>query len=185
MTLSAWMDVFTVILAFLSFVVASLTFCYLLKFRSELALPEQIANIPEFLRKEYLERRFPPRVTKKFEWLHTLKDARLRAENELKPRDNEKKEDTRKRFRDSTLEEGGWQIDFAYELSLALEQVGVMVLAGAIPLGIVLAMNAPQIIEDWGYCSKFVEKKIRDKSLKPKKLMILPFIWTNIGWMDM
>ena len=34
---------------------------------------------------------------------------------------------------------------------------------------IVLAMNAPQIIEDWGYCSKFVDEKIRaERPLKPK-----------------
>jgi hypothetical protein len=170
MTPSDWMNAITAIIAFFSFMVASLTLCYLLKFRSELALPEQIANIPDFLSKEYLERRFPPRVTKQFEWLHTLKDARFAASKRLQQEENYK--DAINRFQALTLNLNGnfWENNFAYELSLALDQVGVMVLAGAIPLNIVLAMNAPQIVEDWGYCSKLVKDEIRDKRpLKPKE----------------
>ncbi|MBN1763501.1 MAG: hypothetical protein JW878_10595 [Methanomicrobia archaeon] len=171
MTLNG-VDVLSLGLALVGTVVAVVAICLTLKFRSELALPEQIANIPDFLSKEYLERRFPTRVTQEFEWLHTLKDARFATEKKyelLQQEENYK--DAISRFQAVTLNLNAdfWERDFAYELSLALEQVGVMVLAGAIPLNIVLAMIAPQIIEDWGYCSKFVEKIRAKRPLKPKE----------------
>lgn len=153
-------------IALLMFIIAYITLLATIKFRSELSFPEQISNIPDILNEEYLKRQFSPPAKTNERELYNLKDARLLIQDELKLKGDETLEQARDRFLTSTLQDFRdhdyyWQNKFAYEVSLGLEQVGIMILTGAIPLNLVLVLCAYQIIEDWGYCSILVKEKIR------------------------
>lgn len=121
------------------------------KAHEETLLAEKIANIPEFLVKEYWDRTLPPNRGN----YKTLRDGRHAVEHRFTRKEH--KQDYLK----SVLEEGSCDNIIVYEISLALERVGMMVFIGAIPMDIVLASNAPLIVQDWSYCSELV-KKIRE-----------------------
>ncbi len=169
MTVTEWATVAPMVsslAALATVIVTCLALRATIKFRSELSLSEQIGNIPDLYVKEYLDRRFSVPLRVGTQELHTLKEARALAKEEIKPRDNETPGQARERFLNATLG-SCWENKFAYELSLALERVGAMVLAGAIPLELVLAINGDQVIDDWMYCSRFIEKRLRDPQVAP------------------
>ena len=152
----------TAIGALVSATIAAIAIWHAKRARSEVSWPDQIANLPDFFRNEYTERAFvPPVEVSSTHKLHTLKDARLLLHQGLLSQETNRIDQVLGEFHRNTLEIGTWQNRFAYELSLGLQSVGAMVLAGAIPLGWVLAVNGTQIIEDWIYCSRLVQERIR------------------------
>ena len=143
-----------------------------LRFRHQLSFSEQIANIPNFLNKRYLDREI--KGTKEDE-PKTLKEARdhLRKEDEgveafkiIQEKIGEKEEKRRT-----------WHNKYAYEASLALQNIGLMLIVGAIPIKLVLSEFACIIIEDWRFCQRFIEEDLRSetplkwKSSKTHKLI--------------
>lgn len=169
MTAAEWATIAPVVASLAALATVAVTYLALraaIRFRSELSLSEQISNVPDLYVKEYLDRQFSTPLFVDTQELHTLKEARALAKEEIKPRDNETPEQARERFLNATLG-SGWENKFAYELSLALERVGAMVLAGAIPLELVLAINGDQIVDDWMYCSRFIEKRLRNPQVAP------------------
>lgn len=169
MTATEWATIAPVVsslAALATVIVAYLALRATIRFRSELSLSEQIGNVPDLYVKEYLYRQFSTPLRVGTQELHTLKDARALAKEEITPRDNETPEQAKERFLNATLD-SNWENKFVYELSLALEQVGAMILVGAIPLELVLAINGDQIVDDWMYCSRFIEKRLRNPQVAP------------------
>ena len=144
------------------------------RFRRELSVSEQIANVPEWLRNQYWERKIEPPIDYKDEdktrhELRTLRDVRRVLSSELSAASDEAAAKLLEQFLSSTRDKNDWQNRVAWELSNALEDVGVMVLAGAIPLRLVLAADGPQILRDWGYCRVLVEEKLwKEAPIEPK-----------------
>ena len=148
-----------------------------LRFRSESSVPEKIANLPEYLSKQYVDRVFEIRHKNGRRRTITLRDARLLAKRDISPRRGESIAAARHRFVAATLEVGSWQNRFAYEVSIGLEWVGAMVLSGAIPLVLVLSLDSLLIIEDWVYCKQLVANVIRGQQPPlPKDRGYRPFV---------
>lgn len=134
-----------------SAIVAVLLLYYTLRFRRELDRPQQVSNIPNFLAVEYSRRSFDPPLQAEDRTISDVKEARVQAE--------EAKEDGT--FFEESLGLGTWQNRYAYEISLGLQQVGLMVLSGALPARIVLADIADTAVRDWMDCRPLVEDRIR------------------------
>lgn len=99
-----------------------------------------LAGVPELLHRAYLNREFVHDGT-----ILTFQTAR----ETFGVRDAA--------FRDASLLRGTVENRLAYEMTVAIERVGIMVLAGAIPLMLVLAQCAGKIIEDWATCVVLIE----------------------------
>lgn len=138
----------------------------LYKFRQRFSLPEQIANVPDFLYKEYKNSKFTSVIPGEAgEDMVSLRKAR----NILR---NVKKDNLKDRTYKSKFEQ--LKYNFSYEVSLALQNIGLLVLFGALPVELVLPDIAGVIIEDWNQCSESVDKEFRKevmilKSTKKKK----------------
>ncbi|MCK4953257.1 hypothetical protein KAS14_05695 [Candidatus Bathyarchaeota archaeon] len=128
------------------------------RFRQELSFPEQIANIPEFLRREYAYRKFDENKFK------TLEQAR----NEIRNITKIKRMNVKEIQKEILENEDSWYNKFAYQASIGLQHIGLMILVGAIPIKLVLPDIGKLIIEDWSYCSELIEKKLREDVLTLK-----------------
>lgn len=145
------------------------TFCTAFLFRRELGLAEKTRNLPDFLGRDYLDRPLSSPLKIGDEEVSNLKDARVFVREELRRKEGETDEAARERFLNSTSAKGSWHNQYAHELSLELQRLGAMVLAGAIPVNLVLAFHGYSIIEDWGYCSKLVKDHIQRTTKSPTR----------------
>lgn len=111
--------------------------------RRNVAFSDQLAGVPELLHRTYLNREFSHDGS-----ALTFQEAReiVRMGDPA--------------YHETVLVFGTLENRLAYEMSVAIERVGIMVLAGAIPLPLVLALCAGKIVEDWASCEPLV-KKIR------------------------
>ncbi|MGD0978422.1 MAG: hypothetical protein ABR962_04700 [Candidatus Bathyarchaeia archaeon] len=100
-------------------------------------MPEQIANAPDFLYKEYVDRELGRPIKIDGEEYKTLRDARNAIRNRIR----------REKETFPPIEEEAWN-EFTYQLSIALQRVGMLVLAGAIPIKLVLPFVSDLILED-------------------------------------
>lgn len=121
----------------------------ILKHRRELSFSEHIANAPEFLYKEYINRELAKPITIDGQEYNTLREAR----NAITKRIGKKE-----RQGLTSIKDEAWN-EFTYQLSIALQNVGLMILAGAVPIKLVLPNVAGLIVEDWNLCSKIVEAR--------------------------
>jgi hypothetical protein len=135
--------------------------------RRELSLAEQIGNIHSMFVEAYLERRFRQPIRFGDIEVLTLKEARNILPHKIRPPNDQTFKEAREGFLTRTLDPSSWENKFAYEVSLGLQQVGIAVLSGAIPLSFVLASNADQIVEDWLYCYRLVKEVIRGRPGAP------------------
>jgi hypothetical protein len=148
--LSNWLDIAVLVVT----VFVGIILAY--HFRKELSFPEQVANVPELLNREYVYREI--RIDDKN---FSLEDIRRRMRT--KPAEAIEKEilDT------ESLPESN---RFAYEASVGLQRIGIMILLGAIPIKLVVPTIGKLIVEDWRYCSKLIEKLRQDDlTLKANK----------------
>ena len=53
---------------------------------------------------------------------------------------------------------GTWQNRLAFEVSIALERLGVAAFSGSLSLRLLLPLAADQILEDWTYCAPWVAR---------------------------
>lgn len=116
MTASEWASIATIVsagIALAALIVSYLLFRASIRFRSDLSLPEQIGNVPDFYGKEYLDRKFGTMIKVGNSELYTLKDARELAKREIRPREGETDEQARERFFQATLQQGSWENKFA------------------------------------------------------------------------
>jgi hypothetical protein len=153
-----------------------------------LGLAEKTRSLPAFLGRDYLDRSLSSPLHIPYGDAYNLKDVRVFVRTELETRGNESREKLRKRFINSTLEKGSWQNRYTHELSLELQRLGAMVLAGAIPVNLVLAFHGYSIIEDWGYCSPLLECKIRGTKTPMREIdidqkMEIPFHRRHAEWL--
>lgn len=160
-------ELVSAVIAFGSLIVAYLILRSAIRLRSDSAMPTQLSAIPDFIASQYLDRRLPAPLKLGNTNLETLREAREHARRHVSPKPGKASNAARDKFLLATLSDEAWQNDFAYELSLGLEQVGAWIMAGAIPLRVVLALHSSQILEDWGYCSRLVNQRIRQDGLSP------------------
>lgn len=162
-------EIVVVVAAFFTAVTAGATVRLAFRALSEVSLPDQLANIPEFFRSEYTDRKLVKILKVNDVEIDTLRNVRHIVHGEIMLLEPVKLQDYLDDFAERTLNPNVWLSKFAYEVSLALQSVGAMVLAGAIPLTWVMEMNGVQFIEDWGYCQRLVREKVRsDNQLHPK-----------------
>ena len=154
-------DLLGSIISLLSVIIAFYSIILAFRFRSELGFSEQISNLPNFIGKNYWNREIVPPIMVKDVELQNLKDARALVAKEIKSTENGYAEDALNSFLAATVQLGTWQNKVAYQISLGLEQVGLNVLSGAIPMNIVFSVSGYQIVEDWLYCSRLVTDVIR------------------------
>lgn len=124
-------------------------------YRQRLSLREQIANVPEFIFKEYKNRELPSPLKANGKEFKTLFDVRDILRGTLKVNSN------------SDLAE--YKKIIYNEISRALQNIGLVTLVGAIPIRLVLPDIAAVIAEDWNYCRDFVEKELREDKIILKK----------------
>jgi hypothetical protein len=154
----AWLRWIPVIAGFASSVAGSAALYLAFRFHAERTLAEQIRTVPVGLIEEYLDRELPPGIRgSNGQVLRTLKQARELA----RPALNDGPE--RRAFLERSVEEGTWENAVAHEVSVALNRVGILVLAGGLPPRVVLALNGRQFVEDWDLCSKLVKELIREQ----------------------
>lgn len=156
--LSRLLEINNLIIAVASLVLSVYATSLVLRFRHELSLSEQVANVPEFLNKRYSDRKFqvPKNARACARGLLILKDAR----KYIKDLEKEKK-----LVEADWLKEGTVENAFAYQVSLALQNVGIMILSGALPIKIVLPSVAAIVVEDWNRCYKLVNEELRSPEL--------------------
>jgi hypothetical protein len=123
----------------------------IIKHRHELSLSEQISNAPDFLYKEYINRELAKPIVIEGKEFRTLREARNAITKRI-----EGNKDLGERF--LTKDEEVWK-EFTYQVSIALQNVGMLILAGAIPINLVLPNVAGLIAEDWTCCSGIVEER--------------------------
>ena len=147
------------------------------RIKKELSFPEKIANIPEFLTKEYINLEFRNPSKEKDENLKSLKDVRNHIKNLQKQK---------KFVKNNLLNEGTIENAFAYQVSTALERVGVMILSGAIPINIVMVIFGADIVYDWCLCSELINKKMRATQFElttPKNNTNIKFMRRHAEWL--
>ena len=136
------------ITSLITVIVSLYTLSTAFRFRSELALSEQITNVPLLLSQDYVDRKFIPPIYTDDKEINSIRDARLLAQKAIRPSDSKTEKDARLQFLENTMEDGTWENKFAYEVSLGLERVGLMVLSGGLPANYVFEDAALVIIED-------------------------------------
>lgn len=153
------LDILTAVSPIASAFVAAVAVMLTWRINSAMRRQEQVNNIPRLFLEEYVDAKIarPIQVpdTDGGTTLTTLQEARECVR--CLARDRGAWEGFLERSRD----ERKWENRIAYEISLAIQKVGASVFVGAIPLDFVLATGATQIVSDWGYCHRLVQR-IRD-----------------------
>ena len=158
----------SLIVTIISLTVSIFAVVLVIRFRRELSLSEQVANVPELLYREYIYRKLPSPIIIDGKELSTLKEARNAVRQQIK--------------RGKTPEEifygknSGLQNEFSYQVSVGLQHIGLLILMGAIPIKLVLLDIGLLIVEDWKYCSKLVKEELRENAprLKTNKKLSEP-----------
>jgi hypothetical protein len=101
--------------------------------------------------REYLDREFtsttPPIIDG--EEIRRTRPLKSKARDELAASSDA--------WSEAVLKHGTWENKLAFEVSIALERVGVAAFSGALPLRFLLPLAADQILEDWTYCAAWVD----------------------------
>jgi len=135
-----------------------------MKHRRELSLSEQISNAPDFIYKEYINRDLERPITIDGRKCTTLREARNAFTDRLKNSGQ----------KEQLADNDAWK-DFAYQLSIALENLGLLVLAGAVPIKLVFPNVAGLIVEDWNRCHEVVgTRRTKPITLKTSKQLTEP-----------
>ncbi len=153
-------DLSSIILGIASFALSIYATALVFRYRREFSLPEQVSNVPELLNREYGYREFTESIEFKGPMPKTMMDARKIIR---------RKEEANSIEQTSFCKEGTLENEFAYQISIALQNVGMMVLSGAIPIKLVLPNIGKMIVEDWIRCYQLVER-IRKKEIEMKNI---------------
>ena len=123
------------------------------------------AGIFQIVSSEYLDRQFtstePPDVDGK----------RVERMRDLKGRGQRLRRSNNDAWTEASTngEKRGWENRLAYELSIALERIGIAVFTGVVPARFFLALAADQVIDDWMLCQNWITKYRESESVKDPK----------------
>lgn len=150
-------DILELLLTGFALIVSVGAFVYAYKTDKEFSNKEAIQNINELFLDRY-SRRF---LTSEYKYsdndYKTLRELRTLIQSMYGISDAS----ALNHYYEQSLIIGTVENKFAYEASLALQEIGLMVLTGAIPLEIAISSNGHQFMEDWLYCYKLVYDRIR------------------------
>lgn len=152
-------------------IISLVVLCFAVTLRDRLSLGEQIANIPELLNDLYIFGKIPPPhfevESKKYVKIKKLKyfrDARNIINSKIKD-----EELSLECFYENTLKIGKtWENNYTYHVSISLNQLGLMILSGAVPINLALSNISDIILLDWMYCKKLIKKIRLDDPIKCK-----------------
>ncbi len=154
--------IITLIISIFSLVFSIYATYLVLRFRKELSFSEQIANIPAFLREQYVDRKIDS--TPDGKKIKNLQDARNELSDEVA--NGETLQGIESKILDDKKRD--WYNIYAYQASIGLQNIGLMILVGAIPLKLVLPEFSYIIVKDWYFCNKLVDKLRGEKPLTMK-----------------
>jgi len=155
-------DLMAIIISVLSFALAIFSLFIAARYRKELDYSQQIGNYSNIFRENFSDRKFSSPTNVYRRSCTTLREAMAEVEQCIEDTAKGKANESEaiKKFQEASLDKINWQNSFAYELSLALDCIGIMVLAGALPLKLILSDAAKNIIKSWCYSSKLIMDKI-------------------------
>jgi hypothetical protein len=107
-----------------------------------------LSGITRFIAEEYESRRFDSIPIPGLEGPSSLKEVRLLALRQY--------EEDAERWDVESQVGNTWQNEVAYEIALMLEQIGVAVFTGLVPLRMVLALYGARFVKDWLLCRSWV-----------------------------
>lgn len=175
---------FTTTIATIGMLVAAvLQLLAIYNFRQELAYSEQVNHIRDLYIGEYIDRRFLNPVVIEGETYATLKEVRRIVQKRLDGKSLDEQRRILNEFREATLRQNTWENAFAYQLTLAQERVGELVLSGVLPLETILSMNGYQILEDWAYSSRLIEAEIQKPEDPVSVRGSVPFKRRHAEWL--
>lgn len=136
--------------------------------RREFGRNETIQNIQPILIGRYSERKLTLAFSDRNQEFNTLRELRtmitgiydLNGNTPLK---------ILEQFHEKSIKMGTIENRFAYEASGAVQEIGLMLLTGSIPIEVVVSSNGYQFIADWLYGCSLVENIIREKSTLKKR----------------
>lgn len=128
----------------------------------------------EIVVQQYLDRPFSATRAPEHVQFANLRDAKRRALGELNS-------DPLSWAQDIT-DESGWRNKVAFELSVALERLGVAVATGVVPLRFLLPLAAGQILDDWRICKPWVDFHRQNEPLFESQTAI-PFQRRHAEWL--
>lgn len=169
-------DVLLMVISLLSITIAIISLVIAKKSYNLRDISFRIHSIFSVLSQEYLDRKFkstdPPIIDKKeFNNVRLLKKKALAEINT----------DINK-WQKEVLKDNSWQNKISYEIGISLERVGIATFSGAIPLSIVFALLADQIIDDWIICHTWVANhRQKEMSLTPTNI---PFHRRHAEWLS-
>jgi hypothetical protein len=123
---------------------------------------------------EYLDRQFSATRAPADLDFANLREAKRMALKEL--------EDDPLSWSQDVQNEGGWRNRVAFELSVALERLGVAVATGVVPLRFLLPLAAGQILDDWRICKPWVDFH-RDNEPVFESRTAIPFQRRHAEWL--
>lgn len=115
---------------------------------------------------QYLDRHFtsaePPEVD----------GRRVERIRELKSRAQKQRQTDKEAWAKASIDSQarGWENRLAYELSIAMERVGIAVFTGVVPAGFFLALAADQVLDDWMLCEDWVTNYRKSESARDPKV---------------
>ncbi len=157
-----------VVVALLSLAITAFLAWYTIVSRRRFGRKETIQNIQEMLIGRYSERRLTSSFKDDEREYSTFREIRATI-NEKYDLCSEKPLELLMRFHKESVQKGTIENKFAYEASLAIQEIGIMLLSGYIPIEVIVSSNGYQFIEDWLYSYQLIEELIRNKYTLSKK----------------
>jgi hypothetical protein len=150
--LTAALVVITAVYAFLTYLIARANRKAVAAMRDQIALSRAslaATALEQLVIRQYLDRTFSatdaPEILGRR--VATVREAKLKARQHLRNEDWEERSQS----------EDTPQNKIAFELSIALERVGVAVFTGIVPVRFLLSLAADQVVDDWFLCRAWIE----------------------------
>jgi hypothetical protein len=151
------------LVALASMCVAALSLYLTISLRNQLAFPQQMSMVPRVLIDGYLNK---PVVFRGNE--RPLRELRALAHHATRSKGCADYQAKIQAFQTASLEFDPADLSnqpaenaTAYQVSLILEEIGLLSFTGGLPIRYVLVVDAYSIVEDWILCSQLVETKLR------------------------
>jgi hypothetical protein len=194
---SAWAQL-SIIAAVLSCIAAFITFRFrarqirVAEGHSRMAAGSQVATPFAAITQEYLDRRFrtaePPEIDR--QTIYELRVAKAKAVKKYRQGDSKpltpwfKNMPSRQAWRQAcVLGRSGYENRIGYELSIAMERLGIAVFTGAVDPSFFLALAADQVLEDWPLCEPWIESYRNDNHGLVHRNGRVPFHRRHAEWL--
>ena len=140
---------------FLAGLVAAIAIFYTLRLRRELSLDQKLGNVTALFHSEYLDRKLDHPVDLPDE--KKTKTDRIEVIRDFVRQKFATDKNFAAAFADNSIKFGTWEYVFVEELMHGLQDLGIAVASGALPLPLVLADAGHVILEDYSYAITYLK----------------------------